>query len=107
MPFISTSSGIVICRSTSSAAWPGHCVTICTCGGDRSGYASIGRFWNDDDAPDREAEHRDDDHEALRQRERDDAVNHEVLGGIRATCRSLLANCRKRLPCDDDAIARP
>src|SRR5262249_39092090 len=37
-------SGIVMRRSTSSAAWPGHCVTICTMGGDRSGYASMGRF---------------------------------------------------------------
>src|SRR6478672_3366620 len=44
MPFISTSSGIVMRRSTSSAAWPGHCVTICTMGGDSSGYESIGRF---------------------------------------------------------------
>ena len=37
MPFISTSSGIVIRRSTSSAACPGHCVTIWTLGGARSG----------------------------------------------------------------------
>src|ERR1700733_3678685 len=45
MPFISTSIGIVMRRSTSSAAWPGHCETTWTCGGDRSGYASIGRCW--------------------------------------------------------------
>ena len=38
---------MVIWRSTSSAAWPGHCVTIWTRGGARSGYASIGRFWNE------------------------------------------------------------
>ena len=37
MPFISTSSGMVMSRSTSSAACPGHCVTICTRGGARSG----------------------------------------------------------------------
>ena len=30
-------SGMVICRSTSSAACPGHWLTICTRGGDRSG----------------------------------------------------------------------
>ena len=42
-PFIPSSTGTVISRSTSSAACPGHCVTISTIGGDRSGYASIGR----------------------------------------------------------------
>src|SRR5262249_50568782 len=47
MPFISTSSGMVISRSTSSALWPGHCEMTCTRGGDRSGYASIGRRWNE------------------------------------------------------------
>jgi len=34
-------------RSTSSAAWPGHCVTISTIGGERSGYASTGSRFND------------------------------------------------------------
>src|SRR5208282_2567974 len=47
MPFISISSGIVTRRSISSAAWPGHWVMISTWGGERSGYASIGRFWNE------------------------------------------------------------
>ena len=32
-----SSIGAVISRSTSSAAWPGHCVTISTIGGERSG----------------------------------------------------------------------
>ena len=36
-PFISSSVGTVISRSTSSAAWPGHCVMISTRGGERSG----------------------------------------------------------------------
>ena len=42
-PFSSVSIGTVISRSTSSAAWPGHCVVISTIGGDTSGYASTGR----------------------------------------------------------------
>ena len=42
MPFISTSRGMEMRRSISSAACPGHCVMISTCGGDRSGYASMG-----------------------------------------------------------------
>ena len=42
IPFISISSGTVMRRSTSSAAWPGHWVMISTIGGDRSGYASTG-----------------------------------------------------------------
>src|SRR5512141_1566703 len=46
-PFISVSMGTVTRRSTSSAAWPGHCVEISTIGGDRSGYASTGRRLND------------------------------------------------------------
>jgi hypothetical protein len=37
MPFIPTSTGTVISRSTSSAAWPGHWVMISTIGGERSG----------------------------------------------------------------------
>ncbi len=37
MPFISTSSGTVMRRSTSSAAWPGHWVMNSTIGGERSG----------------------------------------------------------------------
>ncbi len=41
-PFISASSGSVTRRSTSSAAWPGHCETISTLGDERSGYASTG-----------------------------------------------------------------
>ncbi len=36
-PFISTSIGTVMSRSTSSAAWPGHWVMISTIGGERSG----------------------------------------------------------------------
>ena len=36
-PLNAVSSGIVISRSTSSAAWPGHWVMISTLGGDRSG----------------------------------------------------------------------
>ena len=66
MPFISTSSGIVIWRSTSSAAWPGHCVTIWTCGGERSGIGVDRQVLERDDAPDRQADHRDEDDEALR-----------------------------------------
>jgi hypothetical protein len=46
-PFISSSSGSVTSRSTSSAAWSGHCVMITTCGGERSGYASTGMRWNE------------------------------------------------------------
>src|SRR5215469_2767079 len=46
-PFISSSSGNVTSRSTSSAAWSGHCVMISNCGGDRSGYASTGMRWKD------------------------------------------------------------
>ena len=37
MPFMPISTGTVISRSTSSAVCPGHCVTISTMGGDRSG----------------------------------------------------------------------
>ena len=47
MPFIPPSTGTVISRSTSSAAWPGHCVMISTIGGDKSGYASTGRRSSD------------------------------------------------------------
>ena len=47
MPFISISSGMVTSRSTSSEACPGHWVMISTCGGERSGYASMGSFWKD------------------------------------------------------------
>ena len=36
-PFISVSIGTVMSRSTSSAAWPGHWVTISTIGGEMSG----------------------------------------------------------------------
>src|SRR5450631_4140747 len=43
IPFIPSSTGTVISRSTSSAACPGHWVMISTMGGERSGYASIGR----------------------------------------------------------------
>ena len=46
-PFICSSTGAVINRSTSSAAWPGHWVMISTIGGDRSGYASTGSRLND------------------------------------------------------------
>src|SRR5580704_1946994 len=42
MPVISVSTGMVINRSTSSEAWPGHWVMISTMGGERSGYASTG-----------------------------------------------------------------
>ncbi len=42
-PFISRSTGTVMSRSTSSAACPGHWVMISTIGGERSGYASIGK----------------------------------------------------------------
>src|SRR5215467_12835800 len=47
IPFISISSGMVTRRSISSEAWPGHCVINSTCGGDKSGYASIGSFWKE------------------------------------------------------------
>ena len=47
MAFMPSSTGTVISRSTSSAEWPGHCVTMSTIGGDRFGYASIGSTWYD------------------------------------------------------------
>ncbi len=37
MPFISISIGTVISRSTSSGAWPCHCVITSTIGGEMSG----------------------------------------------------------------------
>ena len=37
MPFIATSTGTVISRSTSSDARPGHCVMTSTIGGDEVG----------------------------------------------------------------------
>ncbi|CAM5343079.1 hypothetical protein RLIN73S_00582 [Rhodanobacter lindaniclasticus] len=43
MAFMPSSTGTVISRSTSSAECPGHCVTRSTIGGDRFGYASIGK----------------------------------------------------------------
>ena len=43
MPFMPFSTGTVMSRSTSSALCPGHWVTMSTIGGDKSGYASIGR----------------------------------------------------------------
>src|SRR5215831_19000314 len=46
-PFNSTSRGTVICCSTSSAAWPGHCVMTWAYVSATSGYASIGRAWNE------------------------------------------------------------
>ena len=47
IPFIATSTGTVINRSTSSDARPGHCVITSTMGGERSGYASTGKRVND------------------------------------------------------------
>src|SRR6185437_3856676 len=42
VPFMPASTGTVISRSTSSAAWPGHWDMISTIGGETSGYASTG-----------------------------------------------------------------
>ena len=47
VPFMPASTGTVMRRSTSSAAWPGHCAMISTMGGEISGYASTGSREND------------------------------------------------------------
>src|SRR5271168_4542899 len=44
---MASSRGSVVRRSTSSAAWPGHCVISSTIGGERSGYASTGMRWKE------------------------------------------------------------
>jgi hypothetical protein len=45
IPFSSFSSGIVMTRSSSSVACPGHKVTTWTVTSPTSGYASIGSRW--------------------------------------------------------------
>ena len=45
MPVSITSTGMVICRSISSADHPGYWVITSTIGGDGSGYATTSSVW--------------------------------------------------------------
>ena len=54
-------------RSTSSAAWPGHCVTICTLRRRQIRVGVDRQVLERHDAPDREADHRHHDDEPLRE----------------------------------------
>ena len=44
MPFITTSTGLVTCASSSSGGRPGACMATSTWVGETSGKASIGSF---------------------------------------------------------------
>ena len=84
MPFISISMGMVTSRSISSAACPGHCVMISTCGGREIRVGVDGQLLEGHRAPDHEGERGDHDQESLPQGEGDKFRDHSICALLNA-----------------------
>ena len=76
IPFISSSSGSETRRSTSSAAWPGHCVMISTERRRKIGIGVHRHPLERDDSPDGDEPGQHQHEEALPQCRLDDSMDH-------------------------------